>query len=149
MRLAQPYRVTAGGATLSSPPADLARWSRELGPGRRIAAEEADARVLLAEGRQRVFAGIHPDVVDILHAPALEPWHLELLREQRIRYVAVDARRASADVLAGYFFPVRGRWTAERFPHEVVDKLDAAGAPRVFDNGEIVVYDVTGLRDAR
>jgi hypothetical protein len=142
-RLAAPYRVDAAGAVVESEQISFGKWAAErIGRGQRIASEESAARVLQLYGGQFAIAGRNPDVEDILHLPTLDPWMLELLSEHRIGYVAVDRRRVSADNMIGYFFSADGGSSSARWPEAVYGKLDRIGAPRVFDSGDIVLYDV-------
>jgi hypothetical protein len=146
-RLAQPYRVAVRGAELEPAGVAVARWARRvLGRERRIAAEEADARLLLVYGDQHVFAGTNPPIASILQTPVLYRWQLDVLRRHGIRYVVVDARRASADVSTGYYFPRRPARARDRFPGAALTKFERAGARRIYDGGEIVVDDLAGVR---
>jgi hypothetical protein len=148
-RLAQPYRVAAGGADVQPAGVAVARWARRvLGPGQRVAAEEADARLLLVYGEQHVFAGTNPPITSVLQTPVLYRWQLDVLRRNRIRYVVVDARRASADVSTGYYFSRRPAGAGDRFPRAALTKFERAGARRIYDSGEIIVDDVAGVRYA-
>jgi hypothetical protein len=149
-RLSSPYRVAVAGATIEPQGTALARWSAgALGRDNRIAAEAADARLLQLYGGQFAVAGVHPDVRDILHLSPLEPWMVELLRTNRFRYIAVDRRTLSADSIAGYFFAPRGSADASTRPPAVTDKFEhAPGAQRIFDSGDIVLYDIAALGPA-
>jgi hypothetical protein len=148
-RLAQPYRVSAAGAHLDPPGVAVARWARTvLGPGRRIAAQEADARLLLISGGEHVVAGSNPPIATVLETPKLYRWQLDLLRREKIRYVVVDARTASSDVSNGYFFPRHAVGPQDRFPPAAITKFRRAGAQRIYSDGNISVYDLRGVSDA-
>jgi hypothetical protein len=146
LRLSQPYRIAAGDRTIEPPAVSASRWARSaLGQANGIAAEQADARLLQAYGRQRALAGVYPDVEGFLHARKLEPWHGRLIREEGLRYAAVDRRRISADALLGYFFLDPGTQNARPFGVGAVNKLDRERADRLYDNGALVVYDIESL----
>jgi hypothetical protein len=148
-RLAQPYRVKAAGTDLDPPGVAVARWARDvLGPGRPIAAQEADARLLLIYAREHVFAGTNPPITTVLETPKLYRWQLDLLRREGIRYVVVDARRESANVSTGYFFPRHPVGPQDRFPAAAITKFARAGAQRIYNDGNIAVYDLRGVSDA-
>ena len=92
-RLAEPYRVSVSGADLEPQAAALGQWAGEaLAPGNRIAAGQADARFLLTDGRQRVFAGTNPPIEQILKMRALYPWEVAVLRRAGIRFVVADSQ---------------------------------------------------------
>jgi hypothetical protein len=147
LRLASPYRVKAEGTAIDPPGAAAARWSTQaIGTFNRIGAEQSDARLLMVYGPQEAIAGVFPAIDEVLHTPTIESWQPDLLRQLRLRYLMVDNRTNSSDVLAGYFFaPVGSRGAAER-PPEVRDKFEhVSWADRVFDSGTIVLYDIHRL----
>jgi hypothetical protein len=142
-RLAQPYRVAAQGGALEPQAAVAAQWaSTSLGSGNRVAAEAADGRFFLVDGRQHVFAGSRPPIATILSTRALYSWQIADLRRYKIRYVVTDAQPSSADVSDGfYFFP--GNYSHS--PLAVAGrKFKRAGAAPIYDSGDIVVYDLKG-----
>ena len=144
LRLSQPYRIDAGGNTIPAEGRAMAAWAEAtLGPGRRYAAAEADARLLntYADGFAR--AGQAPDIVDILKTETLDPWQTRLLRQYDIRYVAVDRRERSFDNTGGYFFGFhQGPARDSLLPAAVVRKF--RGYDRIFDSGNIVIFDTSG-----
>jgi hypothetical protein len=146
--LSQPYRIKADSHVIDPEGRQLARWAEmRLGPGRRIAASDADARLLATYAAASSVAGVYPDVVDILKTTSLPPWQISLLRENHIRYIAVDRRLRSFDTLAGYFFDVgaRGRAPDDLLPVGVISKFGAVGADRIYDSGNIVVFDLDSM----
>lgn len=143
LRLGQPFRLDVAGTTLEPPGVAAARWSRaRLGPARRLGAQDADARTFLVDGRQTAFQGVNPDIRGVLDAERLEPWQRELLRENRLRLLVTDRRTISSDNIAGYFFD-RGR--PDLAPAATVGKFDLPTVDRLYDSGDIVVFDVRGL----
>lgn len=143
LRLAQPFRLDVAGTTLEPPGVAAARWSRaELGPTRRLGAQDADARTFLVDGRQTAFQGVNPDIRGMLDAETLEPWQRELLRRNRLGLLVTDRRTVSADNIAGYFFD---RGTPDLAPPATTGKFDLPAVDRLYDSGDIVVFDVRGL----
>lgn len=144
VRTAQPYEVAVKGTTIDSPAVTAAQWLgatlHPLGP---IAAEQGDARLVLVYADLTVVAGAHPDIQDTLQAPVLHSWQLRLLRRWRVRYIMIDARRASADVSNASFFPSGSVASEQRFPMTAVRKFERAGATRVFDNGDVIIDDLS------
>jgi hypothetical protein len=140
LRLSQPYEISAGGNIVPAQGRAMASWARRLlGPGRRYAASDADARLLNAYADSVAIAGRHPDVADLLKSPTLESWELPLLRDNDVRYVVTDRRRRSFDNTAGYFFGFRsGPQRDERLPKAVVRKFRRFD--RIFDSGDIVIF---------
>jgi len=143
LRQARPLRVTAGGHQIEPPGVAAARWSRAaLGTGRRFAAEDADARLLVIDGHQVAYQGTNPDFNTILQAPALDPWMVPLLHSRRIPFVLADRRSISSDNIAGYFFDVGA---PALLPASSTAKFDLPRVDRLYDSGDIVVFDVRGL----
>lgn len=143
LRLGQPFRVKVDGRTLQPPALAAARWSGgALGPARRVGAQDADARLLLTEAGQTAFQGVNPDVRAVLDAERLEPWHTDLLRRERISLLVSDRRTVSADNIAGYFFDVA---PPDLAPARTETKFDLASVDRLYDSGEIVIFEVGGL----
>jgi hypothetical protein len=147
LRLASPYRLAVGSTTIDPPPTAAARWSKTaLGQGNRIGAEPSDARLLLTYANQTAYAGVSPDIDDILNAAPLDSWQPELLKQQHFRFLLTDRRQVSSDVLSGYFFaPPRD---GSLRPPEVISKFEhVPWADRVFDSGDLVLYDIHRLTD--
>jgi hypothetical protein len=144
LRLSQPYRIKADGHVVEPQGRQLARWvDKRIGPGRRFGASDADARLLATYSSSFALSGVYPDVVDILKSTTLPPWQVALLRNNRLRYVVVDRRLRSFDTMGGYFFDRAGSEASrERLPIGVVRKFDKSGANRIYDSGDVVVFDL-------
>ncbi len=159
----RPVRAEAAGNAIESESLALSRWAEEHLPEERFAASDADARMLLAPGGVRARAGRHPDVEDILLEQTFtefdcegrcsttpeKGWELPLLRRFNLRFVVADRRRRSFDVTRGYYFSVRppGGDADQRLRGASVSKFaQIPTATRVFDSGNIVVYDLEGQR---
>lgn len=143
LRLAAPYRAVTAGAAVEPPAVDLSRWAAaEIAPGTVIGAQDADARLLVTIGGLPALQGVNPDVEGVLDAPTIEPWQRRLLREHRIALVVADRRTLSADNIAGYAFQ-RGR--PELLPAATTGKFDRADTDRLYDAGDLVVFDVRRL----
>lgn len=144
-RLAQPYRVSVHGTSLEPQAAAVAQWaSTRLGPGNRVAAEAADGRFFLVDGRQHVFVGSRPPIATILRTKPLYAWQAALLRRYRIRYVVTDSQPSSMDISDGYyFFPGNDSHSGLAVAGE---KFRKAGAEPIYDSGDVVVYDLKGAR---
>ena len=147
-QLSQPMRVAASGETIVSPPLGLAEWVRDHSPDGRYAAAVADSRLLLSEAQREAVAGSSPDIEGLLHAPSIEPWQLQLLTENDLRYVATDRREISRDGIRGYYFSQRGTKAATALlPPETETKFEAVpGVSRIYSNGPIAVFDMGAQR---
>ena len=66
-----------------------------------------------------------------------------LLRDEKIAYLVTDRRMVSSNNILGYFFDVG---TPSLWPAGAAAKFDRRDVDRRYDGGDIVVYDVRGLR---
>lgn len=159
--IAKPVRGTIEGREVRSEPLGLAQWVRGNLPDGRFAANNADARLLLVPGGAWVRSGRHPDIEDIISESAFtkedcrvncvttpfQSWMLPLLNRLDLRYVVADRRFRGADIIRGYSFSLRpeGGEPDQLLPKEAVLKFEQIpAATRVFDSGNIVVYDIKG-----
>ena len=150
IRLAQAIRVEAGDSVIEPEGLTAARWSRRwIRPDTRDAfgANGSNSRLLLVYGHQFVRTGGIGGADLAIELPKLEQWQLQLLREKSIRYVLMDRRAVSDDQLAGYFFPTKispAGWRTP-IPASIYDKFDRDRASRIFDSGNVTIYDVSAL----
>ena len=142
IQLARPLQATAHGQWIDSEALALARWSAQRIPGSRVAAPEAEARVMLTPGRQIVFGGQGPDIEDIVDQPGFEPWQLPLLKEYNLPWVVADRKLNSEDTLRGYYFEVPGQYGGALRPKGVVHKFARIPAGRAWDSGRIVLFNL-------
>lgn len=147
-QLDHPLRVEADGRTIESQPLGLARWAGKNLPRGKFVAPVGDAYPLLAPGGVRALGALFRLDV-ILRDAVITKRHLRYLRARNIRFVVADRRRVAEDFVRGYFFAVRplpGR-SARLIPRGPVRKwrhIRTAG--RIFDDGDIVVYDLKARR---
>jgi hypothetical protein len=143
--LARPDRVSAGGRTIEAQGFAAARWSlAALGPFQNIVADTSNGRLLLVYANENALVGKHANARGIIRTFALRHGQIRRIRRDGIRYVLVDRRQISWDARAGYFFS-RGV-SPTLFPVKMYEKFDRQPAvSRIFDSGNIAIYDVTGL----
>lgn len=147
LRTAQVYRVVVGNQGLEPAGLTAARWARTyLGPGHSFAADEANGRLLLAYGDQKALTGRAQSVKSIFESDSLQDWQLGILQKAQIEYLAVDRRLISNDNMTGYFFDRGSHWPlsdAELLPPANYAKFDQLPqVTRIFDSGDLVLYDV-------
>lgn len=143
-RVADPSRVVVDGATLDPPSQVAAQWSgRTLGPGLRVAAEDADALLFLDYGRQITEEGSYDaDVNYLLNTSALRPSLTSLMAYFHLALVVTDRRNIAQDNLFGFFFD---RGAPSLGPAAAADKFDTPSTNRLYDDGDTVIYGVRGL----
>lgn len=145
LRLAQPYRIKAGTHVIEPEGYALARWAAaEIGPGRRFAATDSDARLLTVHARETIIVR-EKTIDELLRARQLTPSQVETIRVRHLRYIVVDRRLRSFNNLSGYFFGVRRpRGGSEPLlPLGTIGKFERRrGIQRLYDSGTTVVFDV-------
>lgn len=153
LRLSQPLQVNVGNVVIKPQGYSAADWMRAaLGPGNRVATNESDARLMLAYGEQVTFSGKYPDIQDMLGTVDFADWQAKLIQDWDIQYIAVDRRLISSDIMSGYYFD---RTTTGQLPGsqliapELYGKFDKQQTiSRIYDSGDIVIYNVGVIRDA-
>jgi hypothetical protein len=108
--------------------------------------------LFLAYGRldPKVGEVVGEPISDVLTAPRFLPRHASLLKLGRIDYVVVD-RRLSTDLPGVGFYVDRDSepkaFEYERpLPRSAVTKFETVpGLKRIYDNGEIAIYDTGDL----
>jgi hypothetical protein len=148
IRLAQTIRVEVGNSFIEPQGLTAARWSGKWLPRDKCSvfgASDTKARLLAAYGRQPV--GKVDDVTQALVYPGLEPWQMALLRKEEVHYVLVDRSVITSDNLAGYFFTTKITPPAWRTPSPAViyQKFATPSTSKIFDSGDVAIYDVAQL----
>lgn len=150
LRLSQPYRVAVGGRIIEPQGVAAAQWSRSfLGRGNIIGADISNALLMLVHGEQHAYAGRWPDTEDILETPEMPDWQKEIIQRWQIRFFVVDRRLIGRNNMAGLYFDQTGGGpipSTRLLPPEIYEKFDReTNVNRIFDSGNIVIYDVSVL----
>ncbi len=152
-RLPGPYMVEADSRSIDQQGIASAQWARAvLGPDNRMASDRVQSILMGAYGGQtlvfRYNDGINISQFFLL--PQLGPEQIQDLQHARIRYLVIDRRITQSEPLYGYYFE---SWedmvvTSFRPPVqiEMIEKFDRmAGVSRIYDSGDIRIYDVGAL----
>jgi hypothetical protein len=147
-RLPGPYAVAAFERSVEPEGIAAARWTlAHLGRGNRFAADFTNYTLLGTYGGQDVVR----DVADVYYSPTFGPAQVAELADAGVEYLLVDLRLSSQLPAGGSYFPVdpqQGRHAAP-IPRQRLTKFDAVpGIDRIYDSGDIVIYDVRGVLDA-
>jgi hypothetical protein len=154
-RLPGPYLVAAEQRSVEPQGIETAAWVlRELGADNRLIADRTNAKLLGAIGLQYpvTSANEHIGTAFVMFARTLGPNELSVMREARVKYVVVDLRLSTDLPSYPFYFesaePDAGAH-AEPIPVEALQKFEGRpGVTRVYDSGDIRIYDVSGLVDA-
>jgi len=150
-----PYLVGADGRSVEPEGIQTALWARSyLGTDNRISTDRTNRLLMSTYGDQRVVTGLEDkvDVSPVFFSPSFGPYEVSILREAKVRYLVVDLRLSKALPSIGIYFEVG---EPDSYHHTVPIDLKALTKfetipqiNRVFDSGDIVIYDVGGLINA-
>ncbi|HXN59460.1 MAG TPA: glycosyltransferase family 39 protein [Acidimicrobiales bacterium] len=142
-----PYRVGGDSLAYGSPSFAVAQWANtHLPAGSHIAADHDNGVLLNAIGGVDTVTAeaglVNPEL--LYFDRALSLYDIYLIRKADIRYIVVDDRMAESLPLYGTYIatgePSRRLTSAELGKFTKYDFIK-----RIYDNGPIQVYDVTGL----
>lgn len=147
------YRPAADAASLEPTGISAAKWAeRWLGPGNRFVSDRVNNLLLATYGRQRIVTPLYDDVEAgslLLLADNFGKGEINLVREHDIGFIMTDLRLTTD--LPAYGFYINPASDIDRdylmpLDPELLLKFNRiAGVDRVFDNGNIMIYDVRNV----
>ena len=148
-RLPGPYLVVADTRSIEAQDLSAAQWiGSSLGPGNRIAADRINAVLMASYGEQRPVTLVydHVNVPFIFFSTLFDRDVQSIIKQGQIRYVVVDKRLSSGLPRNGFYFEA-GEMDAYKHKTpptaEALSKLEGVnGVSRIFDSGDIQIYDV-------
>jgi hypothetical protein len=151
-----PYRVEADTRSIEAQGISDAHWMHEfLGPGNRLVADWINGHLAAAYGDQMVVTSASDglNVAMVVLNTQIDADVRAILQRGEIRYVLTDQRLSRALPQTGFYFdgvePGAFQRT-EPVSRAALDKFDRAdGVSRIFDSGDIHVYDVRSLSDVQ
>jgi hypothetical protein len=142
-----PYHVGGDSLAYGSPSFAVAQWANtHLPAGSHIAADHDNGVLLNAIGGVDTVTAeaglVNPEL--LYFDKALSLYDIYLIRKADIRYIVVDDRMAESLPLYGTYIATGE--PSRRLTSEELDKFTKYEfIKRIYDNGPIQVYDVTGL----
>lgn len=151
-RLPGPYLVAAGTRSIEPQSVAAAEWTPiYLGPGNRIGADRTNGLLMGSYGQQYPVTLSYDwiDVPQLFFSPEVGVPEQTIIQEGLLRYLVVDKRLADALPMFGIYFE-GGEPNAERHVTPIdpaaLSKFDGLeNVDRVFDSGDIVIYDIGAL----
>ncbi len=152
-RLPGPYLVSADGRSVEPEGIAAATWAREvLGPDNMMVADRVNRILMSAYGLQTLVTTYETSIpVRRLYlTPEIGPIHRQIIADGQIRYLVADQRLTTGLPVVGHYFD-RGE---EAFIGRRQNPLDPLllskfdllpEVNRVFDSGNIQIYEVSGL----
>jgi Family of unknown function (DUF6541) len=155
-RLPGPYLVEADTRSIEPQGVSDAQWTHEfLGSGNRMIADWINGHLNAAYGDQQVMTSSSDslNVAAVVFAPQLGPDERAILRRGQIRYILTDLRLSRALPQTGFYFD---GLEPDAFQHQqplsraALEKFDdLGGVSRIFDSGDVQIYDMERLADAQ
>ncbi len=155
-RLPGSYLVAADSRSIEPQGVDAAGWMlAQLGPGNRMAADRTNGLLMGSYGQQRIVSAFVDDVGvwPLYFSSTVGPFERATLHRGQIRYLVVDRRLATALPRVGVYIELGEQDAFQHIrpiPVASLTKFDRlAGASRLFDSGDIVIYDLGGVAGAQ
>lgn len=153
-RLHGPYLVSADFRSIEPEGISVARWAYDvLGPGNNMAADRVNRILMATYGRQELITSYETGVPirRLYLEPDIGPAQRRIIAEGNIKYLLIDRRMTTAPPVVGVYID---RGEEAFFSHdtaldpELLDKWDRqAGVHRLFDSGNIQIYDISALAE--
>lgn len=153
LHLSKPILAAVDGTLVRPQGLEASSWMLAThGPDNQIIAPTSDALLMLAYGRQQALTGRISSIQELLTNSHTLDWQTKILQKVKARFLIMDRRQVSWDGMLGpYFTPLVSSPTsgANFFPAKIFTMFDGQPQiPRIFDSGDIVIYDVGGLSGA-
>lgn len=150
-----PYAVGGDSRSIGPEGIQAALWTPlHLGFNNRIGTDRTNQTLMGTYGDQSVVTAVanNIDVSPLFFSSSLGTNELSLMRSGQIHYLVVDLRLAQALPLIGYYF-VEGEPNGYHYTTPINSKSltkfnTIPQINRVFDSGDIVIYDVEELINA-
>ncbi len=150
-----PYLVGADNRSIETEGIEAAQWTpTNIGLNNRVATDRINRLLMSTYGDQHVVTSLQDkvDVSPVFFADTLGPDEVALLKSERIQYLVVDLRLSTAPPLEGVYFedgePDSYHHTSP-LPLGSLKKFSGfQQINRVFDSGNIIIYDVKGFISA-
>jgi hypothetical protein len=145
-RLPGPYQAGAFESSVEAMGTSAAKWMLAyLGPGNRIASDFVNYTLMGSYGQQEPVRGVYR----ILYAEGQEPEDIQNMVDYAVDYLVVDKRLSRYLPASGRYFdsidPMSYRYTRP-IDLAALTKFDRWNDVfRIYDSGEIVIYDVQKL----
>jgi hypothetical protein len=154
-RLPGPYLVGADTRSIEPQGIGAAEWAYNyLGSDNRISADRINGLLMGAYGNQRIVTGVSDQLflAPVFFSSQLTADDQALLERGQIRYLVVDHRLSTAPPMFGVYLESGEPGTHEHnepIPLAALTKFDMlSNVSRLYDSGDIVIYDVRALSHA-
>jgi hypothetical protein len=151
-RFPGPFLVSADARSLTQEGISAGQWaSVYLGPGHRVATDRVNSLLMATYGRQRVITSLDDNIdpSPLFTSLTFDDTDLSILRETQIQYLVADLRLSTGLPRRGFYFSEIGpgafTYTAPNSKAALAKYDNLPNVNRVFDSGNIVIYDTGAL----
>ncbi|HVU68817.1 MAG TPA: hypothetical protein VHD63_16900 [Ktedonobacteraceae bacterium] len=145
-----PYQVSADGRSIDPEGIQAALWSYTyLGPDNRVFTDRANQLMESVYGGQYVVTSIgdNVDLADVFFEQTMSPYLIDKLQAGKVHFLFVDMRLTTSPPMIGFYFE-QGEPAELLTPPELTKFDTVPQMNRLFDSGNIVVYDTGELINA-
>lgn len=150
-----PYMVSADGRSIEPEGIQSAKWAYSyLGPNNRIATDRVNQLLMSTFGGQRPVTPTEDKIDEgaIFFSSSLGSYEISVLQQAQVRYLVVDLRLSTGLPYVGFYFdqgePGAFQRTAPIARKDLTKFNTIPQINRVYDSGNIAIYDVGGLINA-
>ena len=150
-----PYMVSADGRSIEPEDIQSAKWAYSyLPPNSRIATDRVNQLLMSTFGDQRPVTPTEDKIDEeaIFFSSSLGSYEISVLQQAQVRYLVVDLRLSTGLPYVGFYFdqgePEAFQRTTPIARKDLTKFNTIPQINRVFDSGNIAIYDVGGLINA-
>ncbi len=149
------FKVSADSASVEPMGISAATWTCEwLGPGNTFVADRVNRLLLATYGRQDVTTTLNDfrDASIAVLSKTLGNAERSVLSQLGVRFLMIDLRLTTGLPVVGVYFDGADgdrSYAAPPEPKALLKFNDEPNVSRVFDNGYLIIYDVSRIADAR
>ena len=154
-RLPGPYLVSADHRSIEPESVAAAEWARSyLGPGQRMIGDTVNMNLMATYGGEWVVTTVNSEIIVslVFLSPHFDAGVERALQRGGIQYIVVDRRLSTALPRIGFYYdeeePNRLQYTRPIDPAALAKFDGVQNVSRVFDSGDIVIYDVEAITNA-
>lgn len=155
-KVAGPYRPSAHGRSMDAEGVEVAYWTRDfMGTGNRLGTDWANGHLIGAFGLQHILSLSNDGLAFywLFYGTNFSEDDMAIIRRGEIDYLAIDFRNSSALPQTGFYYDPNeqdsGKYQAPIYKPALTKFDMLPSTNRIYDSGNIVIYDLRDEADAR
>ncbi len=150
-----PYLISADERSIEPEGIQASLWAyAQLGANNRVGTDRINRILMATYGDQDVISTLKDgsSIAPIFFATSLGPDEIDMLKSTHLRYLVVDSRLAQGPPNLGFYFEPGDQGSSPHvtaIPQQSLTKFNTViQISRIFDSGNIAIYDVRGIENA-